>query len=53
MKQLFKINCKISLEKLSQGQKWAKKVVPKLSQTGLTAKEALKIKASMLSYLKE
>ncbi len=53
MKQLFKINCKFPLEKLSQGQKRAKKVVPKLSQTGTNAKEALIYKASMLSYLKE
>lgn len=53
MKQLFKINCKIPLEKLSRGQKWAKKVVPKLSQTGLNAKKALIYKAFFTSYLKE
>jgi hypothetical protein len=53
MKQLFKINCIILLDTLSRGQKWTKKLVPKLSQTDLNAKEALKIKASMLSYLKE
>ena len=33
MKQLFKINCKTPLEKVSRGQKQAKKVVPKLSQS--------------------
>lgn len=50
MKQLYS---KIPLEKLAKRSFRAKKVGQKLAKTYLTAKEALKIKASLLSYLKE
>ena len=50
MKQLYS---KIPLEKLAKRSFRAKKVGQKLAKTYSTAKEALKIKASMLSYLKE
>lgn len=50
MKQLYS---NFPLEKLAKRSFRAKKVGQKLAKTYLTAKEALKIKASSASYLKE
>ena len=50
MKQLYS---KIPSERLAKQSFEAKKVGQNLAKTYLTAKEALKIKASLLSYLKE
>lgn len=50
MKQLYS---KFPLEKLAKRSFRAKKVGQNLAKTYLTAKKALKIKASLLSYLKE